>query len=671
MRIQFLNTVGIKAALISAMVCGVVACDSTTSGSTASSVEEGNSTPILSNVFSDHMVLQQGYEIPFWGRAGSGQKINLTFNGETKQAEADLVGNWRISFDEPDAMGPYQVKVETEDGQVQVLEDVLIGDVYLCSGQSNMEFPVSRALNPNREIPAADGSNIRLFQMPMRSFNAPQKSVTGDVSWEMASAKTVENFSAVCWFSAKELEKKSDTPIGLVQAAWGGTRIEAWMNEASLAETGLVSDELEMLQNYRETPKAAISKFGERLNTWWDSTFPSASKPWENASQSIDQAWKKAPETMGNYQAWGIEEIEEYKGLIWFQTELNLPEDYDGSAVDLSVGLTDERDYVWVNGEFVGSGYGWSGASVYEASAGLLKSGKNIITIAIENGWKAGGILDLSDSGVNWQQQNIGFENWQWQLIENGPSSMDRAPWETMNGLSGIHNGMVSPLDGLKFKAAFWYQGESNASNPEDYEQMLAGLIKGWRLMFTSDLPVVVIQLANYGNLPFEPVESGSSGVRDAQRRAALADENTGLVVTIDIGDRIDIHPANKQVVAQRVVESLGYLQTSDRKQLGDNAQPVRAYYSDDGIVAEFMNTQDGLRIYGGDNLSGVEYCTPLEGCRFVPASLEGQDSLRIPIDDKTQGARIRYAWADSPIPTLFEGDYVPVTPFELVVEDE
>jgi len=616
--------------------------------------------PSLHPLFSDHAVLQRGRPIAVWGTAGPGERVKVSLGGVSRDVTAGRDGRWRADLPAMEAGGPYRLEAAGQ-GASASAADVLIGDVWLCSGQSNMEFPLARALNGDAEAAAAADPLLRLLTVPKKTQAAPATGFGGAVSWAAASPQSVRDFSAACYFMVRDLRASQKVPVGAVAASWGGTAIRSWMDEAAGRAVG--GEDSDLLALYRRDPAAANRRFGERWQAWWRARSPV--EPWRDAS---GLAWKPMPR-IGYWEGWGDPAFAAFNGMMWARNTFTLTREEAARAATLSLGVVDEIEQTWVNGIPVGNTFGWDVARDYPLPGGLLREGENVILVNMYDGYGAGGFqgpaeaLRLAFAGGG--SKPLG-EGWQYALAPAGPGEPPRPPWDSAAGLSLIHNGMIAPLGPFGFKGVAWYQGETDGGMPAGYAEKLRAMMAGWRRQFGApELPFLIVGLANYGAPALAPRASGWAEVREAQRRVAAGDGHAALVVATDLGDRLDIHPANKQEVGRRLARAARAVAYGSKEPAGPQA--VRARRDGGRIAVEFAGVTGALRSWSGSGVLGLELCgATQESCRYADAVAEG-GVVRI-ADDGMPASRVRYAWADNPVVNLYDEAPLPPGPFELPI---
>ncbi|HEX8263024.1 MAG TPA: sialate O-acetylesterase, partial [Allosphingosinicella sp.] len=480
----------------------------------------GDAAPVLHPLFSNHAVLQRGGPIAVWGTAEPGERVTVTLGGASRTAAAGADRAWRVELPAMAAGGPYRLEAAGRGGARATAEDILIGDVWLCSGQSNMEFPVARALNGDSEAAGAGDNRLRLLTVPRKTATSAAAGFGGPVAWAPSSPESVRDFSAACYFMARDLRGSQKVPIGAIAASWGGTAIRSWMDEASGRAVG--GEDSALLALYRRDPAAANRRFGERWQAWWRARSPL--EPWRDASAL---AWKPMPR-IGYWEGWGDPAFEAFNGMMWARKTVTLSREEAARPATLSLGVVDEIEQTWVNGVPVGNTFGWDVARDYPLPAGLLREGENVILVNLYDAYGAGGFQGPAEA------LKLGFagggakalgEGWEYAVAPSGLGEPPRPPWDTAAGLSLIHNGMIAPLGRFGLRGVAWYQGETDGGMPSGYAGKLRAMMAGWRRQFGApDLPFLVVSLANYGAPAWAPRASGWAEVREAQRQVTMAD---------------------------------------------------------------------------------------------------------------------------------------------------
>lgn len=622
---------------------------------------------LLSPLFADHAVLQRDKPIRIWGQASPRERVTVTFNNRRVAARADAAGAWSASFPAMQAGGPYALQVEAASGARASAEDILIGDVWLCAGQSNMELPVSRTLNADREIGSSADAGMRLLGVSHTSAAAPARDFESVTAWAPARPDSVGGFSGTCYYFARELRRHSDVPLGLINASWGGSPIEGWISARGLRATGNYGPQLALLADYVRDPAGGVTRFGAAWQDWWRSRAGDA--PWE-PNDSGAQSWAAAPEALGDWKRWGDPALAAHNGMVWYRRTVQLTAAQAAQGATLALGGIDEIDQTWVNGRAIGASFGWGSPRNYDVAPGVLRAGENVIVLNVLSTWDAGGLIGPPSA------MHLRFADgssaplaggWTYRMAPMEMGMPPRAPWHAIGGVSTINNGMIAPLRGFGLRGAVWYQGESNAGDAGAYEGLLEALIADWRAQFGADLPFLVAQLPDFGARQSQPMESGWASLREAQRRVAARDPRTAMAVTIDLGDPRELHPPNKQDVGLRLARAArAMVYGAAHSESGPT--PVSARRDGAGVVVNFANVEGALLTYSSARAIGFELCGAAGNtCRFVSGVVQGD---RVVLEaEGAQAARVRFCWGDSPICNLYDGAGLPAGPFEIAVE--
>ena len=625
---------------------------------------------LLHPLFQDHAVLQRDQPLLLWGRGTPGEIVAVAFASQATTVRVDAEGNWRASLPPTAAGGPYTLDVRAGNAR-QVVRDVLVGDVWLCSGQSNMELPVWRTLNASSEIASATLPQIRLFNVPQAANVTAQPVFQSDVTWTPASPDTVRGFSAACFYFARELQRTVAVPMGLVQAAWGGSRIEAWTSAAALRTQAGMAEPLAVLAQYATDPAAARARWGRYWQHWWTTRSGAVpgDAPW--LPRDSDSGWHAAPARLGAWERWGVPELADYNGMVWYRTQVTLTDAQAAQGATLALGAADEMDMTWVNGVAVGSQYG-AGERRYRLPEGVLRAGSNSVVVNVLDTYGEGGLAGPPNAhALHFDDgRRVALDPaWQYRVAPGGQAP-PFAPWHAATGLSTLYNGMIAPLGSLGLRGMLWYQGESNTADGAAYAERLRALRDDWRRQFGVRLPVLVVQLAGYGQPPLAPADSGWAQVREAQRRVAAEDPHSGLAVAIDIGDAYDIHPPNKQELGRRLARVARHLVYGEPAVAPSGPRAVSAWRAHDGVAISFADVSGSLAAIGATRPVGFELCdADARHCDYADAVLDG---TRVVLRSPPAGpaARVRYCWADGPVCTLRDSSGAPAGPFELPVSD-
>ena len=529
----------------------------------------------LAALFSHHMVLQRDMPIPVWGWAQPGSEVAVELAGHCSLAIAGADGKWMArlpSLPATAANESHTLTARTQGEAVVEITDVLVDEVWLCSGQSNMEFSLSNVMNAEEEIAQANHPRIRLFQVPKIAATTPQCDV--NARWEPCTPDSAHSFSAVAYFHGLELERRLGVPVGLIHSSWGGTIAEAWTSRDGLlavpAFRSLVADQDRLLSDSTEAEKV-----GKQYSDW-EETYAKRPAP---HNIGVEQGWAM-PEQVEEESAWlpitmpcywqqaGLN----FNGVLWFRREVEIPSAWAGRDLILNIGPCDKSEWTYFNGEPIGSltleqsADAWWTPRVYTVPGRLVKPGKNVIAVRIFSQLYLGGMsgpaevmsllpkaepkaeaISLSGTWLYRVEHNFG-------IIPPAPprlpgSDNPQMPWV-------LYAGMIAPLVPYGMRGAIWYQGESNANRANEYRTLFPALIADWRRLWGQEhFHFHFVQLANYMSRSEEPGESQWAELREAQTMA-LALPDTAMAVAIDIGEEIDIHPKNKRDVGRRLAWS-------------------------------------------------------------------------------------------------------------------
>lgn len=616
--------------------------------------------PRLDPMFSSQAVLQRDRPIRISGEAAPGEELRITFAGLTADAIADRDGRWQVELPPVPAGGPHRLRVSSALGAVEA-DDILVGDVWLCSGQSNMEWSILQSLNGQAEAQASNDPEVRLLSVPQKNALEVQSRFDEPPRWAKLDPKSAGDFSAACTFMIRHLRASARVPIGAIDASWGGTRIRPWIDEATARASGGEGD-AELLAVYRRDPAAAARRFGEIWGAWWRGRTGQAPgmEPWR-ASERLQ--WKAFP-AIGPWEQWGDPAFASFNGHVWARRKVRLTPEQARLGATLSLGVIDDLDQSFVNGVGVGSMFSWSTPRDYRIAPGILRAGENEILVNIGDSWGAGGFQGPADKLKLTFSDGTMLplaDGWNYAVVPPQLGSPPRAPWDTHAGLGTIYNAMIAPLGPVGLAGVAWYQGESDVGVP-GYDRRLAALMSSWRRQFRNpELPFLVVTLAGFGKPTSVPVDSGWAALIDEQRRAVAADPKAALVVATDLGEQADIHPPNKQEVGRRLALAARRLVHGDAS-AATSPLPLEAKRAAGGIEVRFDRP---LRALGDMRPIGFELCAETqESCRWASARIDGPSVLLS--GDGRAVTRVRYGWSDFPLLNLVGADDLPAPPFEL-----
>ncbi|MES1198354.1 MAG: sialate O-acetylesterase [Pseudomonadota bacterium] len=621
--------------------------------------------PLLSAMFQDHAVLQRDQPITIWGDAHAGDTVSLSLNGETASARADRAGHWRANLRALPAGGPYTLTAHTR-GVTQTVSDVMLGDVFLCSGQSNMEFSVAGSLFGEFEIQRANTDHIRLLTVAHADSTTPLTQFQNPVSWSPVTPTSVRNFSAACYYFARELQKTENVTLGLIHSSWGGSSIETWISAPSMHAIGGHEAQLAALTAYTRNPIDGVRQFDVFWRNWWRHTVPNGGEPWSDAAGAD---WRALPEPMRDWKTWGVADLNR-NGTVFFRHNVHLTAAQAAQSASLALGQIDEVDETWVNGQPIGASFGWSTERTYDVPAHTLHEGDNTIVVAVTSTWDMGGMYGPTDHmALRFAGGDAVPLSGQW-LYKAAPANIGyppNAPWFSINGMSPLYNAMIAPIGPYGLKGALWYQGESNTGAADQYQALLAGLMRDWRTQFGVNLPFLIVELPNFGTRPTAPTQSDWASLREAQRRAVATDAHAGLAVTIDLGIADQLHPPNKQGVGVRLARAARRVIYGEAV-TPSGPTPASARRVNGAVVVTFTDVDGSLVSYSGAPI-GFEFCgADQASCRYASATLH-DNTVTLDAAGANAATRVRFCWGDAPTCNLYDTAGLPAGPFELAIQ--
>ncbi|MBD7911615.1 sialate O-acetylesterase [Clostridium sp. Sa3CVN1] len=618
----------------------------------------------LSCIISDGMVLQRGKQTKVYGKTNKKEKLTIEFLGKTYETTANEEGMWEILLEDLEAGGPYEMTI-IERGKRGTIKDILIGDVWLCSGQSNMELPCRRVMDLfEDEILSYSNPNIRQF-LPKQTYNfhGPKEELECNSPWTSVTPDTALDFTAVGYFFAKELYEKYKIPIGLISAGVGGTPVEAWISEKSLEDFPKLKNLLHECKDdsYVEKVKKDDEK---RISNWYefidliDEGYKDESKRWYGESLD-DSEWNEffIP------QSFEGTELEKINGSIWFRKEIDIPKSMIDMPARIYFGAIVDADFIYINGKLVGNTDYRYPPRKYDIPSGVLKEGKNIIAIRVFSKINIGGFIKDKAYKIIAKGEEIKLDgNWKYRVGCKMEPLEDQTFFQYKP--TGLYNGLISPLRHYTIKGVIWYQGESNTCDTKGYEELFTRLIKEWRSAWNiGEFPFLFVQLANFLE-PSKEYSENWAKIRDLQRRA-LKVNNTAMVVSIDLGEYNDLHPQNKKEVGRRLAlaaQKIAY--GEDVVYSGPLYESMEVL--ENKIYLNFSNIGSGLMIKE-NSLNQFFICG--EDKNYVQASAEIEGN-RVKVYNKNikNPIGVRYCWADNPTNvTLYNKEGLPASPFTAI----
>ena len=612
-------------------------------------------------IFADGMVLQRNQQVPVWGWADKGEKVTVDFNGQQKKTITAKNGRWKVVLEPMKAGGPFEMIIQGKN--TMTFQNVLIGEVWICSGQSNMEWPLSRTKDSTYEINNANYPQIRLFSVPHTVNYHPVDSLN-DGQWNTCNPKTIEGFSAVAYFFGREIHKKLDVPVGLIKTAWGGTNVQTWMSMDAIQTLDDFNDAVKQLnEKDMEEEIAEFKRKHDSITEAFDDEdveLKDGKAYWAEAGLN-EEEWKEM-ELPGFWENKGLKGVD---GVVWFRKTIEVPAEIIENGGILRLGIIDDSDKTWVNGIKVGEMFNaYNKQREYKVEPGVFKSGKNIIAVRVEDYRLNGGFGGPAEKMClkrNDKQISLAG-NWKYKVSPIGFNI--RAPQMTSPNSypTLLFNAMINPVIPYAMNGVIWYQGEANAREAYKYRTYFPLMINDWRDHWEQgDFPFLFVQLANFMKPSPVPSESSWAELREAQLMA-LELPNTGMAVTIDIGMENDIHPKNKQDVGYRLslaARNIAY---------GENivySGPVYKRMVKEGnkIRLYFDHVGDGLMAVGG-RLNEFAIAGEDKAFKWGKAVIDG-NTVVVAHPSINEPVAVRYGWADNPDDAnLYNCNGLPASPF-------
>ncbi len=627
----------------------------------------------LPRLFTDNMVLQRNEEINIWGWADAYEKVEITMFKKKYKAQADKNGKWLIKLPAKAVGGPYKMLIKGKN--TIELKNIMFGDVWVCSGQSNMYFRVAAAKNSYLDINDANYENIRLFQID-KDANYQPKDDLASGEWLVCTPETVRRFSAVAYFFGRTLHDSTHVPIGLIHASWGGSLIQAWMPTDAFKEFPAyfkILREIEQTTGYFEQLEKKYKDNGGNLvikelykqDKGFNEDGSLADIPFTNKD-----VWQQIK--VPGY--WEDQVLQAYNGTIWYRKQIEMPKAFDAKDLLLDIGWVDDYDFTFFNGEKVGSTWYKGSERSYVIPKEIVRQGMNEILVCVYDYSGKGGFwgprkshikindnksdLQIDLQGIWYYSKGLDAKNFKTDILPLNKQPQKRST------PTFLYNAMIAPIIDFAIKGAIWYQGERNAGNAEEYKELFPALIQSWRSKWgQGDTPFLFVQLANYGSPADKPANSNWAALREAQLKT-LSVGSTGMAVTIDLGNSMNIHPTNKQDVGKRL--ALAALHFEYDKQIVYSGPVYESMKINNGkIYLKFKNTGSGLVAkskHGYLNefvIAGVDE-------KFVWAKAYIENGQVVVYNKEiSDPVAVRYAWTDNPNKAnLYNVEGLPATPF-------
>jgi len=677
----------------------------------------------LPAIFADHMVLQQGIKVPVWGWAAAGDKVAVTLGDQKAAATAGKDGRWQVALEPMKAGGgPMEMTVSVAgsgagaaksvaagDGagaragaSTITVRDILVGEVWVCSGQSNMEMALFSARDAGAEVAAANYPKIRMFTVKRTFAAAPQSECDG--SWDVCSPRTAGAFSAVGYFFGRDVHKATSVPVGLIHTSWGGTVAEAWTSRAGLEAAPDLQPIVKRAERLGHVPPAEEAAFKETLAKWEDVAYLKDSgnkgfgKGWAKAD--LDDADWKSINTPGTWESLLKLDID---GAVWFRKSVQIPAAWAGKELDLSIGAVDDFDTTYFNNEKVGAmgrevPFWWMAERKYRVPASMVKAGKAMVAVRVFDQFMGGGLtgpapqMFVAPVGAAEPDRISLAGPWKFKIEFEAPGQRPTPPYPIapagtldQNAPTALYNSMLAPVIPFGIRGVIWYQGESNADRAYQYRKLFPAMITDWRRLWgEGDFPFLFVQLANYEQRAAEPGPSNWAELREAQTMT-LSLPKTGMAVAIDIGEAADIHPKNKQDVGGRlavVARSIAGEEVFDwLSPMYDSMKVeggrIRVKFSGCGVRATINDQRPSNPLIAGrmtekgfkatrEKLTGFSIAG--EDKKFVwadaiidPASA---DTVIVSSPKVAKPVAVRYGWANNPECNLYNVNGLPASPF-------
>ncbi len=612
----------------------------------------------LPRIISDGMVLQRDTKVNIWGWASPKEKIELDFKGKKYNTTTAEDGKWSIQLPSQKAGGPYEMTLKASN--TIVLKNILFGDVWLCSGQSNMELSMDRLKDKYQDIIAkSENSNIRQFLVPDEYYFEKERNDFSSGSWISANPINVLQFTGVGYFFATEIYEKYKIPIGLINSALGGSPAESWISEENIKKFPEYYQEFLKFKDGKLEKQ--IDENDRKVNSEWykllNNTDLGLKNKWVNPTDISDWREMQIP----GY--WADGELGKINGSVWFKKDFVLEKVKENQA-KLILGRIVDADSVFVNGHFVGTTSYQYPPRIYSFNTNVLKEGRNEITVrVINNSGKGGFVVDKPYELIVGDKTIDLKGNWRYKLGSN----MQPLPGQTFVRWKpvGLYNAMIAPLKNYPIKGVLWYQGEANTKKPSEYTALMETLIANWRTQWKQEkLPFLLVQLPNFMEPKPEPSESNWAVLRQQQSNV-LKVPNTGMAVAIDLGEWNDIHPLNKYDVGHRLALQARKLVYGEKNLIASGPIFESMEQKNEQLILSFSSIGTGLMSKGGNTLYSFAIAGPDGKFVWAKANIEG-DKVIVWNNEIKNPVKVRYAWADNPDnANLYNKENLPASPFE------
>lgn len=621
----------------------------------------------LPRILSNGLVVQQGEPISVWGWATEENVVTVSFAGqEAKKTEVNN-GQWKVNLPAQAAGGPFALEVKGNN--TLRVEDIWVGELWVASGQSNMELPMSRVQERfPEEFTKKVYPKVRQFRVPKEfDYKNPRTDFSGG-EWIEASGETLEQFSAVGYYFGKSLQQKMNVPVGIILTAYGGATAEGWMSQQALKKyphyhklAAKLADD-DHLSKLQAADKAANDAWYGKLDK--ADRGLNAKTPWFDPAVDFSN-WDEFS-VPGYWEDAGLKDLD---GAVWFNRSFEVPKKLSGKPAKLKLGRLVDADTVYINGEKVGGITYQYPPRRYDVPADILKAGKNVISVRIVNNSGKGGFVPDNPYLLQIGEHEVELSG-KWHL-RVGASMPPKSPSKFNQYLNplGFYNAMLAPLFNMHVKGVIWYQGESNVGKAEEYKGLFPAMIRDWRKNWgQGDFPFVFVQLANFLEPSEKPVESNWAQAREAQR-LALKEPNTAMAVAIDAGQWNDIHPLDKKTVGERLALAARHLAYGEKNTFYSGPSPKAVKRIKNGVEIEYEHVANGIVAKGGD-ADGFAIAGGDRKFVWADAKIAG-NKIILSSKEVKNPKYVRYAWADNPVrANIYNSADLPAVPFQAQVED-
>lgn len=627
----------------------------------------------LPAIVGSSMVLQRNEVVKVWGWADPGEKVSVSFLKSKYTTKTEANGKWMVKLKPMEAGGPYTMEI-TGQNKI-VLNDILIGDVWICSGQSNMTHYLGRhAERYATEIAEANQPEIRQFYVPTKAVLSGPVDDTPGLKWEAATPETVLDFTVIGYFFAKKLYDQYHVPMGIINTCVGGTIIEAWMSEEGFKK---FPDILEKVKQNQDTA------YVNRINREASESRKTDEVPRKEIDKGISEEWYSPGYQPLNWKRinipgyWEDQGVRNLDGVVWFRREIIVPQSMTGIEAVVKLGRIVNADELYINGKKVGNTTYEYPQRRYQLDVGVLKPGKNLFVVRVTNQGGKGGFVpdkpyfllaggDTIDLKGDWHYK-VGQVTQRNRPSGGGPFVRSIS---AQGSPTGLYNAMIAPYTNYAVSGFLWYQGESNAGNPKEYAKLLPAIINDWRTHWQQgNLPFLIAQLPNYMEVDYLPTESNWAQIREVQLETALNTPNTGLGINIDLGEWNDIHPENKKPVGVRLALLAMKINYGDNDVVSSGPVRKSARLEDNKVIITFDNVGSGLVSGNGEELA--HFAIAGDDGKYEWGNAEIKNNEVVVWSDAIPNPKyVRYAWADNPdFANLFNNEGLPASPFQIEVK--